>query len=63
MRWKDIPKKEFKTNTYRIREIDFIGIFSLSLLNDYELGNPFAEVVHSEFCKDFLENELHFFCV
>ena len=38
-------------------------MFSFSLPNDYGLGNQFAEVVHCQFCKDFLVNEFHLFCV
>ena len=63
IRWSDFPQEELKTNVYCVREIYLIGIFSLPLLNDYGVGNQFAEVVHSKFCKDFLENELHLFCV
>ena len=63
IRWRDIPQEEFETNMYCVGEIYLIGMFSLPLLNDYGLGNQFAEVVHGEFCKDFLVNELHLFCV
>src|SRR5699024_8033672 len=61
--WSDFTQEEFKTNMYCVREIYFISIFPLLLLNDYGLGNQFAEVVHGEFCKDLLVNELHLFCV
>ncbi len=63
IRWREIPQEEFKTNVYGVREINLIGMFSLPLVNDYGLGNRFAEVVHGEFCKGFLLNELHLFCV
>jgi len=45
-----------------IGKCDLIGIFSV-LVNDYGLGNHFTEVVHGKLGKDFLENELHLFCV
>ncbi len=61
IRWRYVPQEEFKTNVYSVREIYLIGMFSLPLLNDYGLGNQIAEVVHGEFRKDFLENELHLF--
>ena len=48
---------------YRIGKTDHVVMFSFPLLNDYGLGNQFAEIVHSEFRKDFLVNELHLFCV
>ncbi len=63
IRWGGILKEEFKANVYSVREINLIGMFSLALLNDYGVCDQFAEVVHSELCKDFLENELHLFCV
>ena len=40
-------------------EINLIGIFLLSLLDDYGLGNQLAEVEHSKLGKDFLMNEVH----
>ena len=46
IRWMDFSKKERKTNVYSIREIDFVVMLSLSLQNDYGLGNQFAEVIH-----------------
>ncbi len=48
---------------YCVGEIYLICVFSLLLVNDYGSGNHLAEVVHSEFCKDFLVHELHLFCV
>ena len=62
-RWREITQEELSANMYGGREIDFIGIFSVFLLNDYGLGNQFIEVVHSKAGKDFLVNELHLFCV
>ena len=56
VRWSKFSKKEFEANMYGIRKVDLIDIFSVSLLNDYGLGNQFTEVVHDKLCKDFLEN-------
>ena len=59
--WSDFTQEEFKTNMYCVGEIYFIVVFPPPLLNDYGLGNQFAEVVHGQFCKDFLVDELHLF--
>ena len=42
-------------------EINLIGIFLFSLLDDYGLGNQLAKVEHSKLSKDFLVNEVHLF--
>jgi len=63
IRWRDNPPEGLETNVYGVREVYFVGMLSLPLVNDYGLCDHFAEVVHGEFCKDFLENELHLFCV
>ena len=62
-RWREITQEELSANMYGGREIDFVSIFSVFLLNDYGLGNQFIEVVHGKSGKDFLVNELHLFCV
>ena len=61
--WRDIAEEELSANMYSSGEIDLIGIFFATLLNDYGLRNQFIEVVHSETGKDFLVDELHLFCV
>ena len=35
----------------------------IPLLDDYGRGNQFREVVHGQFCKYFLDDVLHFFCM
>ena len=40
-------------NMYSIRKIDLIGIFFLCLMDDYGLGDQFAEVVHGKLGKYF----------
>ena len=61
--WRYISPEELSADMYSSREIGFIGIFSVFLLNENLRGDQFGEVVHDQTGKDFLENVLHFFCV
>ncbi len=53
-REKHILQKEFATNMYRSRKVDFTGKLSAFLSDDYVRGNQFGKIVHSFFGKDFL---------
>ena len=48
---------------YSRGEVDRIGKLRIAFLNDYMRGNQLGKVVHGEFCKDFLVDVLHLFCV
>ena len=63
LRWRYIPPEEIAANMYGSGKVDGIGILGAALLSDYVRGNQFREVVHSQFCKDFLVDVLHLFCV
>ena len=52
--WTDFASEETQTNMYCIRKRNFVSVFLFPLLNDYGLCNHLAEVVHDEFCKNFL---------
>ena len=54
-------QEKLGADMYRSREIDFDGMFSLLMLNDYVRGNQFGKVVHGKLGKDLLENELRLF--
>ena len=57
--WRNITKKKLSANLYSNREIRFVGVFSVGLLNDYVRGNQFSKVVHDQSGKDLLGNVLH----
>ena len=59
--WRNITKKELSANLDSNREICFVRVFSVGLLNDYVRGNQFGKVVHDQSGKDLLGNVLHFF--
>ena len=61
--WRNITKKELSANLYSNREICFVRVFSVGLLNDYVRGNQFGKVVHDQSGKDLLVYVLHLFCV
>ena len=48
---------------YGSRKVYGIRMLRIPLLDDYGRGNQFREVVHGQFCKYFLDDVLHFFCM
>ena len=58
---RDILQEELGADMYGSGEIDFDGMFSLLMLNDYVRGNQLGKVIHSQLGKDLLENELRLF--
>ena len=61
--WRHIPQEEIAANMYSGGEVDRIGKLRIAFLDYHGRGNQFREVEHSEFCKDFLVDVLHLFCM
>ena len=57
--WRHITKKELSTNMYGDGEVCFIGILTVSFLDDYGRGNQLSKVVHDEPGKNLLVYVLH----
>ena len=58
-----IFQEEIAANMYSGSEVNSVGMLSVFPLNDYVRGNQFGKIVHSQSCKDLLENILRFFRV
>ncbi len=56
-----IFQEELRANQYSGREIGFVRVFSLFLMEHYLRNNEFGEVVHGELGEDLLANILRLF--
>ena len=60
-RWRYGTPEELSANMYGCGKVCLVNILSAFILNDYERGNQFTEVVHGESGKELLGNVLHLF--